>query len=54
MSDMTMNTPRTDGAHPGDAKATATLAIFLWAVVIAGLAYGLINTFRTVVDLFSG
>jgi len=54
MSDMTTNAPRGEGAGTGDAKATATLAIFLWAVVLVGLAYGLINTFRTVVDLFSG
>jgi hypothetical protein len=52
MSDMAMDRPHGDGA--GEAKGAAAMAIFLWAVVIVGLAYGLINTFRTVVDLFSG
>jgi hypothetical protein len=52
MSDMAMDGQQGDGAAA--AKGSAATAIFLWVVVIAGLAYGLINTFRTVVDLFSG
>jgi hypothetical protein len=47
-----MDGRRDDGG--ADAKGAAATAIFLWAVVLAGLAYGLINTLRTVVDLFSG
>ncbi|MEA2248791.1 MAG: hypothetical protein QOH46_3320 [Solirubrobacteraceae bacterium] len=52
MSDMAMDR-RGDG-DAGEAKGAAATAIFLWIVVLAGLAYGLINTLRTVVDLFSG
>jgi hypothetical protein len=52
MSDMTMH------GHDGDgvagAKGAATTAIFLWVAVVCALAYGLINTFKTVVDLFAG
>jgi hypothetical protein len=33
---------------------TATRAILLWILVAGGLAYGVINTFSQVVDLFSG
>jgi hypothetical protein len=39
--------------HASD-KAATTSAIFLWAVVTAGLAYGVINTVRSVIDLFTG
>ena len=53
MSDMTMHDGRMDGGA-GEAKASATMAIFLWVLVLCALAYGLINTFRTVVDLFGG
>ena len=35
-------------------KGAATSAIFLWAVVAAGLAYGVFNTVRSVIDLFTG
>jgi hypothetical protein len=52
MSDMAMDRRGDDGAAEG--KGAAVTAIFLWLVVIAGLAYGLINTLRTVADLFSG
>jgi hypothetical protein len=31
-----------------------TLAIFLWVVVLAGLAYGIFETLRTVTQLFGG
>jgi hypothetical protein len=33
--------------------AFATRAILLWALVLAALAYGVINTISQVVDLFS-
>jgi hypothetical protein len=49
MSDMTMN-----GRDAADAKGSATLAMFLWVVVICSLAYGLWNTLIKVVDLFTG
>ena len=52
MSDVTMHDHRVDA--DGGAKAAATTAIFLWVLVVCALAYGLINTFRTVVDLFGG
>jgi len=32
----------------------AIRAILLWALVAAGLAYGIVNTISQVVDLFSG
>jgi|SoiMethySBSTD1v2_1073268.scaffolds.fasta_scaffold61979_2 hypothetical protein len=32
----------------------ASRAIFLWMLVAAALAYGVINTISQVVDLFSG
>jgi hypothetical protein len=55
MSDMTMHDGRSDGGAGGaDVKATATMAIVLWVVVACALAYGLINTFRTALDLFGG
>jgi Flp pilus assembly protein TadG len=50
MSDMTMQ--HNDGAGAGDAKGTAALAMVLWVVVILALAYGVIETFQKVVDLF--
>jgi hypothetical protein len=53
MSDMAMHAHETDGGT-GDAKGAATLALFLWAVVVIGLAYGLYNTVIKVVDLFTG
>jgi hypothetical protein len=53
MSDVTIHDRGVDGGD-GGAKSAATTAIFLWAVVVCALAYGLINTFRTVVDLFGG
>jgi hypothetical protein len=53
MSDMAMHSHQTDGGA-GDAKGAATTAIFLWVLVVCALAYGLINTFKTVVDLFTG
>ena len=34
--------------------AFATRAVFLWALVAAALAYGVVNTISQVVDLFSG
>jgi hypothetical protein len=54
MSDMAM-----DGRHGGhdDApgtKGAAMMAMILWVVVAAGLAYGLFNTLKTAADLFSG
>jgi hypothetical protein len=49
MSDMTMH-----GHDAAGAKGSATLAIFLWVVVVCALAYGLINTLSKVVDLFTG
>jgi hypothetical protein len=51
MSDMTMHN---GAAGAGDAKGAATLAIFLWVVVVLALAYGLYNTLIKVVDLFTG
>ena len=51
MSDMTMQRGH-DGA--AGAKGAATTAIFLWIVVVCALAYGLINTLKTVTDLFTG
>jgi len=50
MSDMTMHDR--DGA--ASAKGAAVTAIFLWIAVACALAYGLINTLTTVVDLFTG
>lgn len=38
----------------GEERGVVATAIVLWVIVLAGLAYGLINTFRTVVDLFAG
>ena len=52
MSDMTMHHNAGDGA--AETKGTATLAMFLWVMVILALAYGLYNTFVKVVDLFTG
>jgi hypothetical protein len=54
MSDMAM-----DGRHDGqpDAagiKGAAMMAMILWVVVAAGLAYGLFNTIKTATDLFTG
>jgi hypothetical protein len=34
--------------------AFATRAVLLWCLVVAALAYGVINTISQVVDLFSG
>ena len=53
MSDMAMHGHEGDGGAAG-AKGAATLALFLWAVVVIALAYGLYNTFIKVVDLFTG
>ena len=33
--------------------AFATRAVFLWMLVVAALAYGVINTISQVIDLFS-
>jgi hypothetical protein len=52
MSDMPMHGHDAEGA--AGAKGAATTAIFLWVVVVCALAYGLVNTFKTVVDLFTG
>ena len=35
-------------------KASVTAAIFLWGVVAAGLTYGVVNTIKSVIDLFAG
>jgi hypothetical protein len=40
-----------DDASP---KTAATAAMFLWAVVAAGLTYGVVNTIKSVIDLFTG
>ena len=40
-----------DRANP---KGAATAAIFLWCAVAAGLTYGVVNTIKSVVDLFAG
>jgi hypothetical protein len=53
MSDMAMHAQEPDGGA-ADVKGTATLAMFLWAVVVIALAYGLYNTLVKVVDLFTG
>ena len=50
MSERTMHDR--DGA--AGTEGGATTAIFLWIVVVCALAYGLINTLKTVVDLFTG
>jgi hypothetical protein len=52
MSDMAMH----DGgrAEQGGDKSAAMMAMFLWVVVLAGLAYGLFNTLKTAADLFAG
>jgi len=52
MSEMTMHGH--DAGEAAGAKGSATLAILLWVVVVIALAYGLINTFAKVVDLFAG
>jgi hypothetical protein len=52
MSDMAMHSHEPEGA--AGAKGSAMIAIFLWVVVVISLAYGLINTFTKVVDLFTG
>jgi hypothetical protein len=54
MSDMPMDGRHADHGGAGDAKSAAVTAMFLWVVVVCALAYGLINTFKTVVDLFAG
>jgi hypothetical protein len=36
------------------ARSAAVPAIFLWGVVAAGLAYGVFNTVKSVIDLFAG
>ena len=54
MSDMTMHDGRTNGGGAAEVKATATMAIILWVIVACALAYGLINTVRTALDLFAG
>jgi hypothetical protein len=49
-------TPGAGQSRPNTATAdriTVPLAIFLWIVVLAGLAYGVISTLQKVVDLFS-
>ena len=33
---------------------TAGMAIVLWAIVVIGLLYGIVNTAGNVVDLFTG
>jgi hypothetical protein len=35
-------------------KGTAGMAIVLWAIVVVGLLYGIVNTAGNVVDLFTG
>jgi hypothetical protein len=52
MSDTAMHSHEPEGV--AGAKASAMTAIFLWVVVVIALAYGLINTFSKVVDLFTG
>jgi hypothetical protein len=52
MSDMAMHSHDADGGAAD--KGAATLAMFLWAVVLIALAYGLYNTAVKVVDLFTG
>jgi hypothetical protein len=52
MSGMAMDRRGEGGA--AESRGAAVTAIFLWLVVIAGLAYGLVNTLLTVADLFSG
>jgi hypothetical protein len=52
MSDMSMH--RHDGEGAAGARAAATTAIFLWFLVVCALAYGLVNTIKTVTDLFTG
>jgi hypothetical protein len=39
--------------HASD-KGAAASAIFLWAAVAAGLTYGVVNTIKSVIDLFAG
>ncbi|MEA2323516.1 MAG: hypothetical protein QOD81_3366 [Solirubrobacteraceae bacterium] len=53
MSDMAMDGRHQDGGA-ADAKGAALTAMVLWVIVVLALAYGLINTFAKVVDLFSG
>ena len=48
-----------DGRHDGHRDAAGTrgaamMAMILWVVVAAGLAYGLFNTIKTATDLFTG
>jgi hypothetical protein len=52
MSDRALHAPDAGGA--AGAKGSATIAIFLWVVVVCALAYGLFNTLKTVTDLFTG
>jgi hypothetical protein len=51
---MTDMTTHHNGGDTGEAKGTATLAMFLWVVVTLALIYGVYNTFVKVVDLFTG
>ena len=53
MSDMAMD-GRHDGHGSAGAKGAAMMAMILWVVVAAGLAYGLFNTIKTATDLFAG
>ncbi|MEA2380613.1 MAG: hypothetical protein QOH72_584 [Solirubrobacteraceae bacterium] len=52
MSHMAMHDDHANGA--AGAKGAAMTAILLWIVVVIALAYGLINTFAKVADLFAG
>jgi hypothetical protein len=53
MSDMAMDGRHDDQGAAGT-KGAAVMAMILWVVVAAGLAYGLFNTIKTATDLFAG
>jgi hypothetical protein len=40
--------------HHHSERGLELRAILLWIIVLAGLLYGVINTFTKVIDLFAG
>jgi hypothetical protein len=54
MSDMAMHGRRDGHRDAAATRGAALMAMILWVVVAAGLAYGLFNTIKTATDLFTG
>jgi hypothetical protein len=49
-----MGDAATEGHGHVDDSAAPPLALFLWALVIGGLGYGVVMTIKSVVQLFTG